>query len=231
MAEELAGRPASELDAAWLPLMSRTQAAEARLDSARQQAAGRLERVRGSRPTEYVTVPFDQPFELAEYAVREREARVARAEAALAMALEDEAPFRAEWDRRGGWSRGWLCLASGGHVHRATWCSTTFATTAFSLVSAVSGLSDEEVVAKIGCKACTVCYPEAPVHPEFKRTQAEVEAAAAAKAASMCPGSGRVAAAGRYRYAPCPVCGRSQSVTPSGLVRSHKAPKAKGGAS
>ena len=69
-----------------------------------------------------------------------------------------------EFTRRGGWTRAYL--VTDGHVHRSRQCSTCnngeFATK-FSWMIDYSGKSEEEIVAAAGDRACTVCYPSAPV--------------------------------------------------------------------
>jgi hypothetical protein len=125
-----------------------------------------------------------------------------------------EPPFLAEWDARGGWTRAYV--VPDGHIHKETCCHTLYPTTVISWLPEQSGLTEEEIVARAGVHACTVCYPSAPV--------AELRAAeAAAKKAAQCPGSGEYAqdARGR-RYARCPHCGTSQNVTSRGLFRAHK---------
>lgn len=74
-------------------------------------------------------------------------------------------PHRTEWAQRGGWKRYNIVVTngSGGHVHRTMGCSTTFPTTMWQRLPQVSGLNDEEVVDLAGERACTVCWPDAPV--------------------------------------------------------------------
>jgi hypothetical protein len=73
-------------------------------------------------------------------------------------------PFRAEFDRRGGWTRAFLVVSNGqGHVHRSMSCSTCYPTTVFHWVIEFSGKDEAEVVEAAGERACTVCYPSAPV--------------------------------------------------------------------
>lgn len=62
-----------------------------------------------------------------------------------------------------GWSRAYLVTNSGGHVHRSMDCSTCYPNTSYFWVTALSGLSDDEVVDEARERACTVCYPDAPV--------------------------------------------------------------------
>lgn len=68
---------------------------------------------------------------------------------------------RAEYRARGGWTRAYIVL--GGHVHSSTTCSTCYPTTAFGWLTELSGMDEAEIVKLAGERACTVCYPTAPV--------------------------------------------------------------------
>lgn len=103
-------------------------------------------------------------------------------------------PYSEEFVRRGGWTRAFLVVTSGkGHVHRSMDCHTTYATTQFHWVIDLSGKTEEEVVEAAGERACTVCYPTAPVEvlsrptsifsEDEKEAQRRREERAAAKAA------------------------------------------------
>lgn len=104
------------------------------------------------------------------------------------------ASIRAEFKRRGGWTRAFV--VPGGHAHTSTACSTCYPTTRFALIPRMSGLAEEAIVEEAGDRACTVCYPSAPVETLRRPTRlftedeeaenaarAEREAARAAKAA------------------------------------------------
>jgi hypothetical protein len=67
----------------------------------------------------------------------------------------------AEFDRRGGWTRAWAVV--GGHIHSSRSCHTCFPTTRFQWLPQVSGMDEAEIVELAGERACTVCYPSAPV--------------------------------------------------------------------
>lgn len=89
--------------------------------------------------------------------------------AAIAAGLEPEiSALSAEFIFRGGWTRAFLAVTngSGGHVHRTRQCSTCnngqYATS-FAWVTEFSGHDEDEIVAAAGERACTVCYPSAPV--------------------------------------------------------------------
>jgi hypothetical protein len=73
-------------------------------------------------------------------------------------------PYQDEFFRRGGWTRAFLVVTSGeGHVHRSQVCHTCFVTTQFHWVTDFSGHDEAEIVEAAGERACTICYPTAPV--------------------------------------------------------------------
>lgn len=75
-------------------------------------------------------------------------------------------PYHDEYLRRGGWTRAFLAQSSNGHVHSSMNCSTCHngeQPTRFKWFPVYSGRSEEEIVADAGERACTVCYPSAPV--------------------------------------------------------------------
>lgn len=119
--------------------------------------------------------------------------KLAAAEAAERAASAKLAPHRAEWAARGGWTRYFLVDNANGHVHPSTSCSTCFPTTQYAWLTEQSGLTAAELVELAGEKACTVCFPWAPVDvlsrstkleaPERKAARLEREKAAAARAA------------------------------------------------
>lgn len=126
--------------------------------------------------------------------------RIETTEAALDAVRAETAPYDAEYDRRGGWTRAFLVTTTGvGHVHSSTRCSTCFPTTEFGWLTELSGKTEAEIVAAAGADACTVCYPSAPVDTAGPRSvytkaekktaeekaarQAELDAKRAAKAA------------------------------------------------
>jgi hypothetical protein len=72
-------------------------------------------------------------------------------------------PYEKEFNRRGGWNRAFLVTNAQGHVHRDMNCSTCRPTTQYHWVTEMSDHSEEEIVEEAGERACTVCYPSAPV--------------------------------------------------------------------
>lgn len=68
-----------------------------------------------------------------------------------------------EFQRRGGWTRAFSVAA--GHIHSSRSCHTCFATTSFYWLPDASGMAEVDIVELAGERACTVCYPSAPVQP------------------------------------------------------------------
>jgi hypothetical protein len=85
------------------------------------------------------------------------------AEATLEALGERVAPLHEEFTRRGGWTRYYLVNNANGHVHSSTSCHTCFPTTVYKWLTSESGTTAEELVALAGEKACTACFPWAPV--------------------------------------------------------------------
>src|SRR5690625_3708803 len=67
---------------------------------------------------------------------------------------------------RGGWNRAFLVANANGHVHSSTSCSTCRPTTQYAWMTDYSGADEETIVADAGYRACTACYPSAPVGDE-----------------------------------------------------------------
>lgn len=88
----------------------------------------------------------------------------------VALKAESE-PYDREFERRGGWSRAFLVSNGNGHVHKNMSCSTCFPTTEYSWMTDYSGKSEEQIVDAAGERACTVCYPSAPVSTLSKPTK------------------------------------------------------------
>lgn len=64
---------------------------------------------------------------------------------------------------RGGWNRAFLVANANGHVHSSTGCSTCRPTTRFAWLTDYSGADEDAIVTDAGHRACTSCYPSAPV--------------------------------------------------------------------
>jgi hypothetical protein len=69
-----------------------------------------------------------------------------------------------EFAAREGWSRAYFVTNSNGHIHTSTSCTTCFPSTQFRFLPQVSGWTMEEIIEEAGEKACTVCFPGAPVN-------------------------------------------------------------------
>lgn len=93
----------------------------------------------------------------------------------------------AEYNRRP-WSRFFLVTSSDGHIHSSMSCSTCRPTTAYGWLPEMSGLTEEAAMTALtelgpGPSAlCSVCFPNAPVAADAKRTT--VTKAKAAKLAA-----------------------------------------------
>lgn len=89
--------------------------------------------------------------------------RIEQARQTITDCVAAARPLDAEFAHRGGWTRAWLVLNSGGHVHRTTACRTCFPSTEFGWLTQLSGQDETEIVEQAGEAACTECYPSAPV--------------------------------------------------------------------
>jgi hypothetical protein len=107
--------------------------------------------------------------------------RVAELTDQLHLAGEGIDRLESEHDRRR-WPRAFKVVTEGGggHIHSTMACRTCFPTTQFVRLPQASGLSADEVAELAGERACTVCYPNAPVQ---KRCRLETVSEAAARAA------------------------------------------------
>lgn len=74
--------------------------------------------------------------------------------------------YNEEFDARGGWGRAYLVEGSNGHVHTSMGCSSCNkgqTPTQFSWLPDYSAKGEDKIVEDAGERACTVCYPSAPV--------------------------------------------------------------------
>ena len=95
--------------------------------------------------------------------------------------------LEAEYTRRGGWTRAYLVDNANGHVHNNTRCSSWnrgFSATQFHWLTELSGQDENEIVALAGERACTICYPHAPVSVLASTSHLEGPNQAAARQAS-----------------------------------------------
>lgn len=131
------------------------------------------------------------------YDVERAEERLLEAEVELRAIDAETKPLADEFDRRGGWPRFFHVTNTGGHIHTSMHCETCFADTLFAWRTDLSGLTDEEVVAREAHNACTVCMPIAPVEQKAAReryTREQREAKAAERAAKKAEKEARKAA-------------------------------------
>jgi hypothetical protein len=104
--------------------------------------------------------------------------------------------YEGEYDYRGGWTRAFLVPGPQGHVHSGMSCSTCNREgklTRFAWLTEYSGMDEDAIVEAAGQRACTTCFPSAPVEvlgrpttmfsADEKRQQAEREERAQAKVA------------------------------------------------
>lgn len=94
-------------------------------------------------------------------------AELAELRAKLSELATESAPYEAEFARRGGWSRFFLCLNTEGHVHGSLTCPTLRRDTQMAWLPELSGRTEAEMVAEHGSWACTVCFPTAPTMAGF----------------------------------------------------------------
>lgn len=80
------------------------------------------------------------------------------------------APYEAQFNESR-WTRAFLVTNTNGHVHRSTGCRTCTARTSFSWLTQLSGMEESQIVEMAGERACTSCYPTAPVEVLSRPTQ------------------------------------------------------------
>lgn len=109
------------------------------------------------------------------------------------------APLEAEFAARGGWTRAFV--VADGHVHSSMDCSTCnngIYPTEFGWVTEFSGKTEAEVITAAGSRACTVCYPNAPVDAPagriFHATEVEAQKARDERAAKKAAADAKKAA-------------------------------------
>lgn len=88
------------------------------------------------------------------------------ARAALAAIHAEQATIGSEFTRRGGWTRAYLVTNGNGHVHSSMTCSTCNRgeqATSFEWMVDYSDQPETVIVADAGWRACTRCFPTAPI--------------------------------------------------------------------
>jgi len=114
----------------------------------------------------------------------ELEKTITDAKSAIAILDKKAQPLEAIYHANP-WTR--FFLVPGGHLHRSRRCSTLRWNTVLYWLPEYSGKTEADIVALAGEKACTVCYPSAPVDrpsqlPIHKKERAEKAAEEQAKA-------------------------------------------------
>lgn len=107
---------------------------------------------------------------LAQRAIRDpqREIEIHREIAGLneeyELLFDHREDLEAEYRKRM-WLRAYLVTSSDGHIHSGPYCTTFQARTTCTLLPQASGLSHEQIIDAAGEKACSTCFPGAPVKP------------------------------------------------------------------
>lgn len=168
-----------EVDTLLAKLYGDAQKAQSMLDRAQvqaHQAVGDRRRTRTSwgLTEDEVFARLEEMAELpdyrADYAKSALQALTTAVEAIESVRAE-QAPLD-ELYRESRWTRAFLCVTQGqGHVHRSMNCNTCYLTTQFSWLPELSGHDQAEIVELAGERACTVCYPDAPIETRSRPTQ------------------------------------------------------------
>lgn len=109
--------------------------------------------------------------------------------------LAERKPLDTEFERRDGWTRYHYVTNRSGHIHWTRDCHTCQDTTPFWFLAEQSGMPFEELEKLAGEKACTVCFPGAPVDRSAQLTHPEQDAkdkAAADRAAKQAAAAAKV---------------------------------------
>lgn len=142
-------------------------------------------------------------------------ARLGEAEAQAEANRDACKPFDAEYARRP-WQR--FFQVDGGHIHSDMWCKggSIRWDTRRGWRPELANADVDQAIKELGSHLCTKCFPNAPVAGKVADPNA-------------CPGKSYVEGTFRNRYpsgvAECSVCHTMQTVTSTGMVRKHKAPK------
>ena len=187
-AQRLTTETPEGIDTELAALVGVTARADAQLERAQDQAELVARLLAEATPGGY-----DAVYSYGPEVQQKAAAKVARCRTELDEAVAAEAPFHAEFTRRGGWNRAFLVTNAGGHVHTSTSCSTCFPRTSFVWLTEFSDRDEDEVVGAAGESACTTCFPSAPVDvlrrhstieaPARREARMQRETKAAAKAA------------------------------------------------
>lgn len=107
--------------------------------------------------------------------VDDAERAISRYNSALAVVNRHEADLAVQeaiYAKRR-WNRAFLVIPAVGmgHVHKSRACSTTYPTTQWAWLPEYSGSDESRIVSDAGERACTICYPSAPVGTLDKPTK------------------------------------------------------------
>ena len=135
-----------------------------------------------------------------------------RMQGLLASSGRQQAPFLAEWDRRGGWSRFWV--SPDGIVHNDFQCQSFPAEIEPQMLPGLSGWSKQQVVEHAKLDVCLQCFDLAKQSKEWQKAKQE-------KARQeKCAGSARKPKADKGRSL-CSVCGSKAQLSDAGRVKAH----------
>jgi hypothetical protein len=107
--------------------------------------------------------------------------------AEIKVAFARQGELEAEYERRGRWTRAYLVDQPTGHVHKTTYCPSWNrgeSNTRYAWLTELSGHAETEIVELAGERACTICYPSAPVDVLKRPSKLEGPAQAAAREAA-----------------------------------------------
>lgn len=104
-----------------------------------------------------------------EESVKRNEDRIELLRKELKEKQEEIEPFTQRFNEEQ-WTRAFLVVNANGHVHRDMDCSSCFPSTRYEWKYELSGKNEEEIIALAGERACTICYPQAPVEVLKKTT-------------------------------------------------------------
>jgi AraC-like DNA-binding protein len=108
------------------------------------------------------------------YRLQQAEEVIEETEEQLTRLAAEAAPFEDEYAARR-WQRYFHVTNSNGHIHTSRTCETCFPDTQFAWRTDLSGLTEEEVVAREAYNACTVCLPLAPAEQKAARQRRTAE--------------------------------------------------------
>jgi hypothetical protein len=178
-AKPLTEQSPSAIDEQLYELYTKAAIAKSRVASAEQGIHYVVDRKHGYGRTARWGMTLDEAFRACTNLVETQGFRWTTAQSALAELDSTRAtmyaaqavmvPFNDEFNRRGGWTRAFLVTNGNGHVHSSMSCSTCNrgqSATDFAWMTEYSGMDEAAIVDAAGWRACTVCYPSAPVGDE-----------------------------------------------------------------